>query len=79
MRKQQAEFFERYILDTEVGECVLRKSLFDQATDILGPLNHDEAFFFVLALVLGGGEDIKYVKKGDANTHQHLLLEIGQG
>ena len=30
------------------------------------------------ALVLGGGEDIKYVSKGDAYTHQHLLLELGK-
>ena len=71
------EFFESYITDPEVKEDVLRKGLFDQATAKLGSLEHNEAFFFVPALVLGGGEDIKYVKKGDANTHQHLLLELG--
>ena len=71
------EFFESYILDPDIQEDVLRKSLFDQATEKLGALQHNEAFFFVPALVLGGGEDIKYVKKGDASTHQHLLLQIG--
>lgn len=71
------EFFESYILDPEIKEDVLRKSLFDQATEKLGALQHNEAFFFVPALVLGGGEDIKYINKGDASTHQHLLLQIG--
>jgi len=56
----------------------LRKSLFDQAVATLGTLKHNEAFFFVPALVLGGGEDIKYIKKGDASTHQLVLLQIGQ-
>jgi len=72
------EFFEDYILDPEIKEDILRKDLFDQATAKLGSLKHNEAFFFVPALVLGGGEDIKYVNKGDASTHQHLLLELGK-
>ena len=59
-------------------EDVLRKSLYDQAIAKLGILKHNEAFFFVPALVLGGREEIKYMSKGDANTHQHLLLQIGQ-
>ena len=72
------EFFEKYISNTEIKEKVLRKSLFDQAVEKLGSLKYNEAFFFVPALVLGGGEDIKYVSKGDAYTHQHLLLELGK-
>jgi hypothetical protein len=42
----------------------------------LGTLRHNEVFFFVPALALGGGENIKYVKKGDANVHQHLLFDL---
>lgn len=72
------EFLGSYILDPSVKEDVLRKSLFDKATEKLGSLKHNEAFFFVPALVLGGGEDIKYVSKGDASTHQHVLLELGK-
>ena len=71
-------FFKSFITDPEIQENVLRKSLFDQAVATLGTLKHNEAFFFVPALVLGGGEDIKYVKKGDASTHQLVLLQIGQ-
>ena len=70
------EFFKSYIVDPEIKEVILRKSMYDQATMKLGSLAHNEVFFFVPALVLGGGEDIKYVKKGDANTHQHLLLNL---
>ena len=72
------EFFENYISYPEIKEKVLRKSLFNQATGKLGSLKHNEIFFFVPALVLGGGEDIKHVSKGDAYTHQHLLLELGK-
>lgn len=72
------EFFKSYITDSGIKESVLRKNLFDQATAKLGTLTHDEAFFFVPALILGGGEDIKYVSKGDANTHQHLLFDLGK-
>ena len=71
-------FFKSFITDPEIQENVLRKSLFDQAVATLGTLKHNEAFFFVPALVLGGGEDIKYIKKGDASTHQLVLLQIGQ-
>ena len=72
------EFFEKYISNAEIKEKVLRKNLFDQAVEKLGSLKYNEAFFFVPALVLGGGEDIKHVSKGDAYTHQHLLLELGK-
>ena len=71
-------FFKSFITDPEIQENVLRKILFDQAVATLGTLKHNEAFFFVPALVLGGGEDIKYIKKGDASTHQLVLLQIGQ-
>ena len=71
------EFFDKYILNDNVKEKVLRKSLYDEALKEIGSLNHNEIFFFVPALVLGGAENIKYVKKGDANVHQQVLFEIG--
>ena len=71
------EFFDGYILDENVKENVLRRALFNEATAKLGALAVNECFFFVPALVIGGAEDIKHVKKGDANVHQHLLFEIG--
>ena len=71
------EFFEGYILDENVKENVLRRTLFNEATAKLGALAVNECFFFVPALVIGGAEDIKHVQKGDANVHQHLLFELG--
>ena len=71
------EFFEGYMLDENVKENVLRRTLFNEATAKLGALAVNECFFFVPALVIGGAEDIKHVQKGDANVHQHLLFELG--
>ena len=71
------EFFEGYILDENVKENVLRRTLFNEATAKLGDLAVNERFFIVPALVNGGAEDIKHVQKGDANVHQHLLFELG--
>ena len=68
------EFFEDYIIEENTKAGVLRESLYNEALDTLGPLTHEEIFFFVPALALGGGENIKYIKKGDANVHQQLLL-----
>ena len=44
------EFFKYYITVPEVKENVLRKSLFDQATEKLGSLKHNEAFSLFLLL-----------------------------
>ena len=70
------EFFEGYILDKNIRESVLRESLYNEALGALGTLRHNEVFFFVPALALGGGENIKYIKKGDANVHQQLLFDL---
>ena len=55
---------------------VLRQNLHNKATEQIGMLRYDEIFFFVPALILGGAEDMKYVKKGDAATHQALLFNF---
>lgn len=71
------EFFYKYILDISIKENVLRQKLYDEAVKALGKLKHNEIFFFVPALAIGGVEDIKYVKKGDANVHHQILFELG--
>ena len=55
----------------------LKEELFNQAKEKLGNLESKEIYFFVPALILGGAENIKYIKKGNAVTHQLLLLELG--
>ena len=59
-----------------VKKHILKEDLYNAAVNILGNLKYNEIFFFVPALVLGGREDIKYVKKGNANIHHQLLLQI---
>ena len=71
------EFFDKYIIDDRIKKSVLREDLYNEAVNTLGKLNDKEIFFFVPALVLGGGENIKYIKKGKANVHQQVLFELG--
>lgn len=71
------EFFEGYILDKDIIKNVLRADLYKKAVKELGKLDYKDIFFFTPALVLGGGEDIKYVKKGNGAVHHQILLEIG--
>ena len=40
--------------------------------------DYKDIFFFTPALVLGGDEDIRYVKKGNGAVHHQVLLQIGQ-
>ncbi|OUM60821.1 hypothetical protein PIROE2DRAFT_62905 [Piromyces sp. E2] len=70
------EFVEDYLLDEEIEDLVLRKQLFSEAFERDGELKLNEIFLFVPALAIGGGENIKYIKKGDAITQQHLLLQL---
>lgn len=70
------EFFDKYITDESIKENVLRQNLYNESVNILGNLKHSEIFFFVPALAIGGAEEIKYVKKGDANVHQQVLFEL---
>ena len=71
------EFFDKYIIDASIKENVLRQNLYNESVNTLGNLKHNEIFFFVPALAIGGAEEIKYVKKGDANVHQQVLFELG--
>lgn len=57
------EFFERYILDEDIIKNVLRADLYKQAVKELGKLDYKDIFFFTPALVLGGREELKYIKK----------------
>ena len=70
-------FFERYLLDKGVIKKVLRSDLYKQAVKKFGRPGYQDIFFFTPALVLGGGEDIKYIEKGNGTVHQMVLLAIG--
>ena len=72
------EFFEKYILDEDIIKNVLRADLYKQAVKELGKLDYKDIFFFIPALVLGGREELKYIKKGNGAVHHQVLLQIGQ-
>lgn len=68
--------FLTYLLDPEVEEEVLRRSLFDSARKKCGSLAADEIYFFAPGLAIGGLEDIQYVTKGKADVHHQLLIQL---
>ena len=70
-------FFEKFIIDSENRKKILKEDLYNEAVESLGKLKYNEIFFFVPALVIGGAEDIKFVKKGDAKVHHQVLFQIG--
>ncbi len=71
------EFFEKFIVDDEVANEVLKVDIFNEAIKLKGDLAFEEIFFFTPALILGGGEDIKHIDKGDGLTHQQVLFQLG--
>ena len=71
------EEFVEYLVDSEIEEGILRRTLFDEAKNELGILKANEIYFFAPALVTGGAEEIKYVNKGDAAVHQCILFDLG--
>lgn len=72
------EFFNDYLCDPEVMNDLLRRELYQQATKKLGYLAKNEAFYFVPALCIGGAEDLKFVDKGNIQTHLKILFELGR-
>jgi len=72
------DFFQKYILNEEISTHLLKKPLFNEANSKLGRLTNDEIYFFSPALVLGGGEDAKYIDKGTGSVHQMVLFELGK-
>ena len=71
------EFFEKFIVNDDVAKEVLKEDLFNEAILSKGDLAFEDIFFFTPALILGGGEDIKYIDKGDCFTHQQVLFQLG--
>ena len=71
------EFFEKYIVNDNIRKNILREDLYNEAVKTFGNLKEEEIFFFVPAIILGGKEDIKYIKKGSANVHHQVLLQLG--
>jgi len=72
-----ADFFEDYIVDEDNIRKVLREELFKEAAKEKGKITFEEIYFFVPALSVGGGENIKYIDKGNGKVQQSLLFKLG--
>ncbi len=70
------DFFAGYLCDDEIREQVLRKSLYEQAVEAYGVPSASDIFYFAPALCIGGAEELKYIKSGDAATHHQVLLQM---
>ena len=66
------------ILDEDIIKNVLKADFYKQAVKELGKLDYKDIFFFTPALVLGGREELKFIKKGNGAVHHQVLLQIGQ-
>ena len=72
------DFFKSYIVDEENYSNILKKELFEQAYASKGKLKPNDIYFFVPALISGGGETVESIDKGNANVHQSILLQLGR-
>jgi hypothetical protein len=73
-----SEFFNSYIVDKGIIKELLKEKLFKKAIKKKGGIEYNEIYYFVPALIIGGGEDIKYIDKGIGTVHQSLLFQMGQ-
>jgi hypothetical protein len=73
-----SKFFNSYIVDKDIIKELLKRKLFEKAQKKKGDIKHNEIYYFVPALIMGGGEDIKYIDKGIGTVHQSLLFQIGK-
>lgn len=71
------DFFEDYLTDPKMMDKILRRPLFEEATQKLGKLSADEIFYFAPSISMGGGEAVKYVDKGIGSVVQMMLIQMG--
>jgi hypothetical protein len=61
--------------DADFQEAFLRRSMFDEVKQRLGPCAPNECYGFVPALSLGGSEHAASVQRVDWRVHQAVLLQ----
>jgi hypothetical protein len=62
--------------DREFQETYLRRTLYDEVKPRLGDYGDDEAYAFVPALGLGGGEKAAGVERANWEVYQEILFQI---
>lgn len=72
------DFFNDWCCDPETITDVLQNPLMEKAHKKCGALGNEEIYYFVPALRLGGNRSIENVKKGNAQAHLSILLQLTQ-
>jgi hypothetical protein len=73
-----SEFFNSFVVDKGIRKELLKVKLFEKSQKKKGGIEYNEIYYFVPALIMGGGEDIKYIDKGIGTVHQSLLFQMGK-
>jgi len=69
-------FFEDCLEDEEFRKLYLREALYIEAMKSLGDLKINEVFTFTPILAIGGAEEVKYLKKGNAQVYQDIVFQM---
>lgn len=64
------------LCDPELQEKILRRSLFEEARQLLGPPDRDECYAFEPALALGGPGTVDTVRRVKVREHLSILAQI---
>lgn len=67
------------LCDPELQERILRRGLYQEAKQRLGPPNRDECFAFVPALALGGPGTAETVQRVKIREHLSFLAQVAGG
>ncbi len=70
------KFFEKFLTDKKNRKVFLREKLFNQAISKYGGLAYQEIFTFTPILAFGGLENIEYLKKGNAEIYNLIIIEM---
>ncbi len=71
------DFFVDFLLEKEMRDEWLREELFDEAIkEEKTPLEEHEIFTFAPVLAMEGSEDVKFLKRGNAQVYQDLVFQM---
>lgn len=69
-------FFDRFLIEEADRKEWLREDLFKAAIKEQGSLQKHEVFTFTPVLAMGGGQETKYLKKGNAQVYQDIVFQM---
>ncbi|WP_341907579.1 T6SS immunity protein Tdi1 domain-containing protein [Fluviicola taffensis] len=70
------DFLDDFITNVVERKMWLREDLFEEAITQNGKLEKHEVFTFAPILAFGGGEEMEYLQKGNAQVYQDLVFQM---